>query len=115
MESEKQNQTPSSAGGNAEQNKQIRKRILRLIHEVNAHEMIGKVYPTLEFVDDGGWRIVFGKSLAYPEYQKYSAARKLLQMAIFDRDFDGEYYWIPYDRAPDGYTSPALRLMRVRE
>jgi hypothetical protein len=93
---------------------QQRKRILRLINELNRHKLIGQVYPPLQYNDEG-WRIVLGRSLEYAEYQRYSAGRKLMKMAIFDRDFDGEYYWIPYDVAPYGYTSPALRLLTLQE
>jgi len=93
---------------------QQRKRILQLIREVNRHKPIGVVYPALEYHDEG-WRFVFAKSLEYAEYQKYSAGRKLLQMAIFDRDFAGEYYWIPYDFPPAGYTSPGLRLQMLQK
>jgi hypothetical protein len=90
-----------------------KKKIVKLINEVNAHKLIGQVCPPLHVVDDQ-WRFVFGRSLAYEEYQRYSAGRKLLQMAIFDRDFEGEYYWIPYDNPPAGYTSPALRLQTLQ-
>jgi len=93
-------------------NQQQRKRILRLIREVNRHKPIGVVYPALQYHDDG-WRFIFEKSLEYPEYQQYSAGKKLMKMAIFDRDFDGEYYWIPYDASPNGYTSSGLRLLQM--
>jgi transcriptional regulator of NAD metabolism len=91
-----------------------KKEIVKLINKVNAHKLIGQVCPPLHVVDDQ-WRFVFGRSLAYKEYQRYSAGRKLMKMAIFDRDFEGEYYWIPYDVAPNGYTSPGLRLQILQE
>ena len=89
-----------------------KKEILKLIHEVNNKKLIGQIYPPLQF-DDDGWRFTFGKSLQYAEYQKYSAARKLLRAAILDSDFMGEYYWIPYDFPPARYTSPGLRLQML--
>jgi len=91
-----------------------KKEILKLIHEVNHKKPIGQIYPPLDY-DDEGWRVTFGKSLEYQEYQKYSAGRKLLQAAIFDCDSAGGYYWIPYDFPPAGYTSPGLRLQMLQK
>ena len=85
--------------------------ILKLVKAINAspRRLKKNLYP-LEPVDDG-WRIVFPKSLELYDFCK--EGRKLLQEAVYDLDFRGGYYWIPYSDPPKGVTTPALRLMRL--
>ncbi|MFP3307454.1 MAG: hypothetical protein RXN93_09020 [Thermocladium sp.] len=36
-----------------------------------------------------------------------------MELAIYDLDGRGEYYWIPYASPPRGVTTPAMRLMTM--
>jgi len=82
--------------------------IIKLVEKVNSSKMLAKkgLYP-LEFSDDG-WRIVFPKALEF--YTFLLAGRKLMEEAVYDTDFQGGYYWIQYTDAPNGVTTPALKL-----
>jgi hypothetical protein len=88
-----------------------RAKIIKLIRAVNASKRrVGKGLLPLTYVDDG-WRIVLPKSLEF--YDFLPAGRKLMEMAIYDLDMRGEYYWIPYASPPRGVTTPAMRLMEL--
>ena len=85
--------------------------ILKLVEAINAStKRIKKNLYPLEFFDDG-WRIVFDRQLE--NFDFLPSGRKLLQMAVYDLDMKGPYYWIPYSEPPKGVTTPALRLMRL--
>ena len=85
-----------------------KEQIVKLVQKVNESKKRIKLglFP-LEFKDDG-WRLVFGKGLE--KYDFVSAGKKLLQMAEYDQDFQGGYYWIQYDSVPNNVTTPAIRL-----
>jgi hypothetical protein len=82
--------------------------IIKLIQKVNESKKREKkgLFP-LEFSDDG-WRIVFPKVLE--NYDFISAGKKLLEMSVYDIDFEGGYYWIPISNPPNNVTTPALKL-----
>jgi hypothetical protein len=84
-----------------------KEKIISLVNKVNSSEKIGTegLLP-LTFTDDG-WRLVFGKSLEF--YYFCSAGRKLLQLAEYDYDAKGFYYWVQVSDAPSGVTTPAMR------
>ena len=85
--------------------------IIKLIQKVNQSKKREKkgLYP-LEYIDDE-WRIVLPKSLE--QYTFIPSGRKLMELAVFDLDFQGGYYWIPISNPPNGVVTPALRLMRL--
>ncbi len=76
-----------------ENKKMNRAEIIKLIRRVNEsrRRVRGGLLP-LNFRDDG-WRIVLPKSLEF--YDFLPSGRKLLEMAIYDYDMRGEYYWVP--------------------
>ena len=82
--------------------------IIKLIRKVNQSKKRVKkgLYP-LEYIDDE-WRIVLPKSLEF--YDFCQAGRKLLEMAEYDLDMKGGYYWIQYSELPKGVTTPSIRL-----
>jgi len=82
--------------------------IIKLIEKINKSQKRIKLglFP-LEFKDDG-WRLVFGKGLE--KYDFISAGRKLLEMAEYDIDGKGGYYWIQISDVPGDVTTPAIRL-----
>jgi len=87
--------------------------IIRLVHLVNqSKRRVGRGLLHLTFTDDG-WRIVLPKSLEF--YSFLPSGRKLLEMAIYDYDMGGEYYWIPYASPPREVTTPSMRLMVLGE
>ena len=88
-----------------------REKIIKLVEAINASTKRIKrnLYP-LEFFDDG-WRIVFGKQLE--DFNFLPSGRKLLEMAVYDIDMKGPYYWIPYSDPPRGVVTPALRLKQL--
>lgn len=91
--------------------KQKREKIIKLVETINAStKRIQKNLYPLEFFDDG-WRIVFDRQLE--NFDFLSSGRKLLEMAVYDLDMKGPYYWIPYSNPPRGTVTPALRLMRL--
>ena len=85
--------------------------IIKLVQDVNEsrRRIQRNMYP-LEYIDDG-WRLVFPNSLK--QYRFIPSGRKLMELAIFDLDFQGGYYWIPISNPPNGVVTPALRLMRL--
>jgi hypothetical protein len=85
--------------------------IIKLVQKVNEsrRRIQRNMYP-IEYNDDG-WRIVFPKALEF--YDFCSAGRKLLEMAMYDFDFQDGYYWIPYKEPPKNVVTPAIRLMRL--
>ncbi len=92
-------------------NIQDKKQILKLIQKINQSKkrIQRNMYP-IEYNDDG-WRIIFPKSLE--KYTFIPSGRKLLEMSIYDIDFNGGYYWVPYKEPPKGVVTPALRLMNL--
>jgi hypothetical protein len=81
--------------------------ILKLIEKVNSSRKIGTegLFP-LQYHDDG-WRIVFGKSLEF--YDFTASGRKLLELAEYDYDGRGYYYWVQISDPPRGVTTPSMR------
>ncbi len=87
--------------------------IIKLVHRVNqSKRRVREGLLRLTFTDDG-WRIVFPKSLEF--YDFLPAGRRLMELAIYDYDMRGEYYWVPYASPPRGVTTPAMRLALVGE
>ena len=88
-----------------------KKQILKLVEKVNQSKKRVKkgLYP-LEPIDDE-WRLVFPKSLE--QYTFIPSGKKLMELAVFDLDFQGGYYWIPISNPPKDVVTPALRLMRL--
>jgi hypothetical protein len=93
---------------------ETKKRILGLVERINGNPIrIEKGMPPLEYTDTG-FRIIFNKYLEDFTFLKEGST--LLEMAIFDMDFEGMYYWIPYtDDIPQGVTTPAMRLMSLSQ
>ena len=90
-----------------------KEKIINLVNKINAspERIRRRLYP-LEYKDDG-FRIVFE---AYLEQFMFLPEGKLLRKkAIKDWDSRGIYYWIPYRKIPKGFTTPALRLAKLRE
>jgi len=86
-------------------------KIIGLVHKVNASKRrVREGLLPLTFTDDG-WRIVLPKSLEF--YDFLPAGRRLMELAIYDLDGRGEYYWIPYASPPREVTTPAMRLMAM--
>jgi len=90
-----------------------KKYILHLIRNINRSKRRRKrgLYP-LDY-NDQGWRIVLPRSLE--AYDFLPSGRKLLDMAIYDLDWNVGYYWIPLKPSPPGIITPALRLMMLSE
>ena len=85
--------------------------IMKLIQKVNeSRRRIQRNMYQLEYIDDG-WRIVLPKSLE--QYTFIPSGKKLMELAFFDLDFQGGYYWIPISNPPNGVITPALRMMRL--
>jgi hypothetical protein len=90
-----------------------RAKIIKLIRAVNGSKRrVREGLLPLTYKDDG-WRITLPKSLEF--YDFLPAGRKLLEMAIYDYDMGGEYYWIPYASPPREVTTPSMRLMALGE
>ncbi|CAH69392.1 hypothetical protein [Deltalipothrixvirus pozzuoliense] len=96
-----------------------KEKIEEMIKEIN--EELDKLclFP-LEFVD-GGWRYYVHANAINQifdeledDLSKVPALRKFLNIAIYDLDFNGGYYWIPYDEPPSGVTTPAMRFMALK-
>jgi len=87
----------------------IKTKIIELVKRINRNpKRIEKRLPPLEFVDTG-YRFVFERYLE--DFAFLPEGKTLLEMAVFDQDFEGGYYWIPYsDNLPRGFTTPGLRL-----
>jgi len=66
--------------------------------------------PPLTYQNDG-WRLVFERYLE--DYAFLPSGAKLLEMAVYDFDGQGAYYWIPLSEPPKGVITPALRLMAL--
>ena len=97
--------------GDKKMKPQNKKEIIKLIENVNkSKKRMQKGLYVLEYKDDG-WRIVFPKSLE--KYTFLPSGKKLMEMAIYDIDFQGGYYWIPYQLPPNNVTTPAIRLMNL--
>jgi hypothetical protein len=91
----------------------IKSKIIELVKRINKNpKRIEKGIPPLEYTDDG-FRIIFDKYLEDFAFLEEGSA--LLEMAIFDMDFGGMYYWIPYTDIPQGVTTPAMRLMSLSQ
>jgi len=85
------------------------KLIERLIERVNkSKRRQARHLPRLTYQNDG-WRLVFERYLE--DYTFLPSGAKLLEMAVYDFDGQGPYYWIPIAPAPKGIVTPALRLM----
>jgi len=92
-------------------NGQIKTEIIKLVHRVNGSKRrMGKSLLPLTYKDDG-WRLIFPMSLEF--YSFLPAGRKLMELAIYDQDMAGGYYWIPYASPPRGVMTPAVRLMTL--
>ncbi len=88
-----------------------RAKIIKLIRAVNeSRRRVRKGVLPLTYKDDG-WRVILPKALEF--YDFLPSGRKLLEMAIYDYDMRGEYYWVPYASPPRGVTTPAIRLMQL--
>jgi hypothetical protein len=88
-----------------------RTEIIKLIRAVNASKRrVRKGLLPLTYTDEG-WRLVLPRALEF--YDFLPSGRKLLEMAIFDLDMEGGYYWIPYSPPPKGVVTPAIRLMEL--
>jgi hypothetical protein len=92
----------------------IKAKIIELVKRINRNpQRIEKGIPPLEYIDDG-FRIIFDRYLEDFTFLEEGSA--LLEMVIFDMDFGGMYYWIPYtDDIPQGVTTPAMRLMSLSQ
>ena len=90
-----------------------RAEIIKLVHRINqSKRRVREGLLRLTFIDDG-WRLVFPRSLEF--YDFLPSGRRLMELAIYDLDGRGEYYWIPYASPPRGITTPAMRLMALGE
>ena len=91
----------------------IKTKIIELVKRINRNpKRIEKRLPPLEYTDDG-FRIIFDRYLE--DFTFLEEGSTLLEMAIFDMDFGGMYYWIPYTDIPQGVTTPAIRLMSLSQ
>jgi len=92
----------------------IKTKIIELVKRINRNpQRIERGIPPLEFVDTG-YRFVFERYLE--DFAFLPEGKTLLEMAVFDQDFQGAYYWIPYsDNLPRGFTTPGLRLRSLIE
>jgi len=91
----------------------IMSEIMSEIRRINkSKRRVKKGLLPLSYMDDG-WRIILPKSLEF--YDFLSAGRRLMELAIYDYDMRGEYYWIPYSEPPKGVTTPAMRLALMSE
>ena len=89
-----------------------RAKIIKMIRKVNqSKRRVREGLLPLTFKDDG-WRIVLPRALEF--YDFLPAGRRLMELAIYDLDMRGEYYWIPYSSPPRGVTTPSMRLMAMR-
>ena len=94
-----------------QENTQNRAGIIKLVHKVNqSKKRVRKGLLPLTFTDDG-WRIILPKALEF--YDFLPSGRRLMELAIYDYDMRGEYYWIPYVSPPKGVTTPSMRLMAL--
>ena len=90
----------------------IKTKIIELVKRINRNpQRIERGLPPLEFVDTG-YRLVFERYLE--DFAFLQEGKTLLEMAVFDQDFEGMYYWIPYTDIKD-VTTPALRLMALSQ
>ena len=88
-----------------------RAEIIKLVRKVNnSKRRVREGLLRLTFTDDG-WRLVFPKALEF--YSFLPSGRRLMELAIYDYDMGGEYYWIPYASPPREVMTPALRLMAL--
>jgi len=88
-----------------------KREVIELVRKVNRNPLrVERGIPPLEFVDTG-YRFVFERYLE--DFAFLPEGKTLLEMAVFDQDFEGAYYWIPYDNLPRGFTTPGLRLMTL--
>jgi len=86
-------------------------KIIGLVHKVNASKRrVREGLLPLTFTDEG-WRLVFPKALEF--YGFLSSGRRLMELAVYDYDMAGGYYWIPYASPPRGVMTPAMRLALV--
>ena len=91
----------------------IKTKIIELVKRINRNpQRIERGLPPLEFVDTG-YRLVFERYLE--DFAFLQEGKTLLEMAVFDQDFEGMYYWIPYTDIPKDVTTPALRLMALSQ
>ena len=91
----------------------IKTKIIELVKRINRNpQRIERGLPPLEFVDTG-YRFVFVRYLE--DFAFLPEGKTLLEMAVFDQDFEGMYYWIPYTDIPKDVTTPALRLMALSQ
>jgi len=90
-----------------------KEKIIELVNKVNSNpERLRKGLYPLEYKDDG-FRIIFEP---YLEQFTFLPEGKLLRRkAIKDWDMNGVYYWIPYKKLPKGFTTPAIRLAKLRK
>jgi hypothetical protein len=81
----------------------IKTKIIELVKRINRNpRRIERGLPPLEFVDTG-YRLVFERYLE--DFAFLQEGKTLLEMAVFDQDFEDGYYWIPYsDNLPRGFT-----------
>jgi len=91
----------------------MKTKIIELVKRINRNpKRIEKGIPPLKYTDDG-FRIIFDRYLE--DFTFLEEGNTLLEMAIFDMDFGGMYYWIPYTDIPQGVTTPAVRLMSLSQ
>jgi len=95
------------------ENNTIKREVIELVKKINRNpQRIEKGTPLLEYTDDG-FRIIFERYLE--DFAFLPEGKTLLEMAIFDMDFGGMYYWIPYTNIPQDVTTPAVRLMSLSQ
>ena len=88
-----------------------KKQVEKLVEKVNSSKrLVEEGLMPLKFHDDG-WRLVFGKSLEF--YDFCSAGRKLLELAEYDLDGQGFYYWIQTDDSPRDVMTLAMRAKNL--
>jgi len=87
----------------------IKRKVIELVKRINRNpQRIERGLPPLEFVDTG-YRFVFERYLE--DFALFKEGKTLLEIAVFDQDFEDGYYWIPYsDNLPRGFTTLGLRL-----
>ena len=87
----------------------IKRKVIELVKRINRNpQRIERGLPPLEFVDTG-YRFVFERYLE--DFALFKEGKTLLEIAVFDQDFEDGYYWIPYSaHLPRGFTTPGLRL-----
>ncbi|MCY0880954.1 MAG: hypothetical protein OWS74_03080 [Firmicutes bacterium] len=96
--------------------REIEELIKNIQEEIKAIE-----YDEIQFYDVG-WRFVVHEDEINPIIDELGedledlapSLAEFLRLAIYDLDFEGGYYWLPYDDPPSGVTTPAMRFMALK-